>query len=68
MRQKGRKCSCLATQAFARLDPLDLTTLLATVHPRCMRLALYLNGSNCSVAAAKIPAHDRGSEAMAYCG
>ncbi len=45
LRQKKRKCSCQMKLDFAGLDPLVLATLLATVHPRCMRLVLNLDGS-----------------------
>ncbi len=65
LRQKARKCSCLARQVFAGFDPMDVATLLATVHPRCMRLVWQLAGSNSNAAATEILVQERGSVPMA---
>ncbi len=61
---KGKKVYCLLWFVFAVLDPLDLATLLATVHPRCRRLTLHLVGSICNTAAAESPMQEKGAQAI----
>ncbi len=39
-------------------------TLLAIVHPSCMRLALHLGGSVCSATAAECPTYERRSKSV----
>ncbi len=57
--KEGNKCSCWARLVFAGLHLFDWVILLATVHTRCMILALHLDRSDCSAVAAEIPLQER---------
>ncbi len=57
LKQKARKGFCLSRLVFAGLVHLYWVTLLATVHPRCMRLALHLGGRIFSATAVENPAN-----------
>ncbi len=52
---EGKKGVLLGKISFCRLVSLGLGVLASTVHPRCMRLVLHLDGSICNSLAAECP-------------